>query len=318
MLKKFFKKANEAYPAGPITILTEPPRRFGGSIASLFRSITGRFSRLGINEAQETLISLKKGCASAKIPVRINPREWKVTDRIAVISGIDTLMWALEAKRKRLIRQLIVSSSIVKTPADYNSIIKDVMIDAVMVPSETKKNDWISSDQSFDRKAVVWASGAHDEGAGKSPNGVCIVYSKGAPEKIFSKIMEVLWSHKVAIVISEYGRFKASEYIRLLKKAKFVIYLSHFDAQELGLFQAWLSDVPALVWQKSAFRPVPYLNEAAAIAFSGEDDFEARLLELQEKYNLFTPRNYARNRFTDVITARTFAALFENLKPLPK
>jgi hypothetical protein len=82
-------------------------------------------------------------------------------------------------------------------------------------------------------RAEVWPAGVRDRGASRDPKGVCIVYSKNVDEKVFHKIIETLWTHKLPIVVSNYGKFHQEEYFRLLGKARMLVYLSEFESQSI-------------------------------------------------------------------------------------
>lgn len=315
------------------TLLTEVPytykhfsdilyRLFKKALKSLIYTITqnGRYGDIGGPAAvQKSLIA---GLMKLNVPFKLNPWAYKISGTVCVLRDEKALRWALERKKKGFITKIIAGPNIVVSPTDYDGIIKDSGINTVVVPSDWNKRWWMTFDQALEARAEVWAAGVEDFGAGRNPNGVCIVYSKNPNEKLFHKIMEVLWNYKLPIVVSEYGKFKQKEYFRLLKNARMLVYLSESESQGIALHEAWMADIPALVWNRGYFEHkgqrftdlsigAPYLTEACGISFSGEEDFEQKLIEFNERYDSFKPRAYSLGHFTNEISARKYITIVE-------
>lgn len=316
-------KKSTKYPDGPLTILTEPPQNFKRLIKNALFFLTRNPRFLTVGGPASVIGSLTRGLNELGIPFRLNPGINGMTSTVAVVSGVKALQWAIGAKKKGLIKTLVAGPNIVVAPTDFDNLIKDPVITKVIVPSEWNKKWWLTFDQYFLDKAVVWPAGAQDHGNLRDKDGVCMVYSKNADEKLFNRIIETLWEHKFPIAISKYGQFRQSEYFRMLKKTKFMIYLSESESQGLAMLEAWMADVPTLVWNRGYFEyqgrrideptvAAPYLTPACGMVFSGADDFESKLLEFIEKYDSFKPREYALSRFTDRFCAGKYIEIIRN------
>jgi HAD superfamily phosphatase (TIGR01668 family) len=316
-----------AAPAG-VTILTEPPlplvphyaRRLKRLLVSFlfFGGVEQRLQRAGfIDDAAAIAHSLSAGFSALHEPVRLNPPLGQLTAHVVVLSGVGTLRAVLEEKRRGFVHTIIAGPCIVTLPSDAENIIKHPLINRVVLPSPWYKRWWLSFDQLFETRAQVIPAGVIDAGPGKDPHGLCIVYSKNVDEKVFHKIIEVLWTHKLPIVVSQYGQFTDGEYRRLLKKAKMVVYLAPYEPHGTALMTAWMADVPTLalstgkvVYDNKRFDDpdvgAPYLDAESGMAFSSEEDFEIRLLDFLARYDAFTPRAYALAHFTPAIAARAY------------
>lgn len=317
-----------------LTILTLPPKNWSnigshlsegfkkGIRTAFFRIF--RHPRFMPGGPTAVLNSLTTGLHELGIPFQVNPWEKKIGGPVGVLSGADALRWAITAKQQGKISTLIAGPNIVVAPTDEENLIKSAEIDQVIVPSEWNKRWWMSFDQLFDSRAKVWPAGVTDRGVGRTASGVCIVYAKNADEKLFHKVIEMLWTHKLPIAVSRYGQFRQEEYFRLLKKAKMLVYLSESESQGLALHEAWMADVPTLVYNRGYFEyqdkrfndqaaAAPYLTDECGMFF-GENDFEQKLVEFLKNYDSFTPRQYSLGRFTDGICARKYVDIVEAVK----
>jgi len=324
----YYQKLINKESVGIITILTEPPKQLRKIWEFLQRELkrqlkqliflTTRNSRYQNTGGPEAVInSLLAGFEDLNVPHFYNPWQHQVTPVVGVVRGVTTLRWALDQKSKGFVRTIVAGPNIVVIPPDEHNLMSDPRIDRVVVPSQWNKEWWMSFDQAFDSKAVTWPAGVSDNGSNRNPEGVCIVYSKNADEKLFHKIMEVLWTHKLPIVVSQYGKFKQHEYFRLLKQAKMMVYLSESESQGIALHEAWMADIPTLVWNRGYLGyqnyrfdhpaiAAPYMTPECGLQFKDDGDFEQKLIEFLEKYEGFKPRAYSLAHFTNKITTRKY------------
>jgi glycosyltransferase involved in cell wall biosynthesis len=298
-----------------------------GNVKNILFALTRNPNYRTIGGPQSVLESLKKGLLEIHAAHLCNPWQHQVTPTVGVVAGVDTLRFALEQKKKGFIKTIVAGPNIVVAPTDENNLIKNPLIDKVVIPSEWNKKWWLTFDQLFDSKAVVWASGVDDLGAEKNPNGVCIIYSKNADEKLFNKLIEILWTYKLPIVVSHYGQFRQEEYFRLLKKARMLVYLSTHESQGIALNEAWMAGVPTLVWNRGFFQyqdkrfeddsvGAPYLSPECGLSFKDDSDFERKLIEFLEKYDSFHPREHSLAHFTNAIAARKYLDIIESVSTI--
>jgi glycosyltransferase involved in cell wall biosynthesis len=307
-----------------ITLLSRPPYRITAPLISLKEYIRNLGKHRDEYELKSLMNNLGRGLSALAVTYLSNPWEHQIGGTVCVLHGVDTLRYALEQKRKGFIKTLIAGADIVHTPDEEGNIIKDPLIDKVILASDWSKRWWVSFDQLFDSKAAVWASGVDDRGSNRDKQGVCLVYSKNTDEKVFQKIIEILWTYKLAIVVSHYGKFKHEEYHRLLQKAKMVVYLSEFDTDGSALREAWMANIPALVWSRGYVEyqgrrfddpevGAPYMRPECGVVFTGDGDFERKLIEFLERYDAFEPRQYASAYFANEIAARKFLDIVEGV-----
>lgn len=303
-----------------LTLLTAPPTPTLRYDRRLIRSMLQWKQRVSAGPEYSVCDMLAYGLTSIGTPFRRNPALAYVTDTVCVLEGASTLRWALEQKSRGYITTIIAGPSIVMAPTDEDNIIRDSRIDMVVLPSEWNKRWWMSFDQLFDSKARTWASGVLDRGAGGRADGPCVVYSKNADEKLFHTIIETLWTHKLPIVVSKYGEFTESEYLRLLTQARMVIYLSEYEQDGVSLRQAWMAGVPTLVWNRGYFMyhekrfedpsvGAPYLTPECGATFTGADDFKEALIQFLAHLSNFNPREHALAHYTPEIAARKYVGI---------
>lgn len=282
-----------------VTILTDVSYSWRELPKHLFKLIKIRFRKFFYyTELTETIESLERGFSQLKITYRIDP--WgPISGTVVVFGSPEALVWALLQKKKGVIKKVIAGPGISTLPSDHNNLIANPDIDVVLLPTDAIKTRWTQIDQYFE-KAVVWSAGVENKRLKRIESAIggqaCVVYSRNADEKLFKHIMEVLWDHKVPIIVSNYGTFRTREYIHLLRKAKFLIYLDNFASQPLPLYEAWMANVPSIVMGQ----PV---EPGCGLSFDGVNDFEAKLLEFQERVSSYNPRQYALTHHTDSISA---------------
>ncbi|PIR87688.1 MAG: hypothetical protein COU10_03390 [Candidatus Harrisonbacteria bacterium CG10_big_fil_rev_8_21_14_0_10_45_28] len=342
-LKKGFVKLGRAVwqrivkeNPGELTILTKKPRTVFGLLFSwvgflkeltrkvlFFLTRSSRFSYFGGPRA--VLRSLVEGLKEQGVAYCLNPWHLRVTDTVGVLSDVSALKWALEQKKTGRIKTLVAGPNLVVSPDDHNKIMKDPLIDRVIVPSEWDKRWWVSFDQYLGQKTVVWPAGVKDVGASDKKGGFCLVYVKNAPEQLVKKVIHTIWERNVRIRTLHYGRFTHGAYLRLLKKAKFVIYLSAFESQGIALLEAWMANVPTLAWSCGQYSNeghevfdekigAPYLTEETGSIFKGVDDFQVTFTDFLSHLEFFSARKYVLGNLTDRIAAVNYLRIIDNAK----
>ena len=102
-----------------------------------------------------------------------------------------------------------------------------------------------------------------------------------------------------------------------------MVFLSQSESQGLALNEAWMLDVPTLVYNGSHMKargyefaessPAPYLSPQSGLFFFGESDFLPRLDEFLARVTQFTPRLYHEQNFTDGICAQKLLNILNTL-----
>lgn len=230
-----------------------------------------------------------------------------------VLSGIDTLKWAISQKRAGNIKRIIAGPNLVITPEDSGSILKFREIDKILVPSEWVKDFYISLAPELSSKIQVWAAGVElPELERQNKIFDFLVYNKSG--NLYGHTCQFLKEKNYHLKIISYRFFKQPEYFQALERSKFMVYLSESESQGLAMFEAWARNVPTLVWDRGFMMyknyrwegntATPYLTEFTGRAFKNFDDFKKVLQEFQNQ--TFSPREWVRNNATNKIAARKY------------
>jgi len=274
---------------------------------------------------QAVLESLIRGFNILNINYQLNPKTKDILDIVCVISGVDTLRWAIKAKKQGKIKKIIAGPNIIITPEDADGVLLNEAIDLVIVPSQWVKDFYASFKPGFDKKIRVWPAGVKVCPESKQERKGCLIYKKSVNEKLFKFVIQYLKSQNIDYKIIKYGKYKKEKYFELLNKVRFAIFLSGSESQGLALQEAWMRDVPTLAWNKGYFEckkmnkkifgnvSTPYLTKECGMFFKDKGHFK-------NKYNLFVnnlfnfkPRKYSLENFTDKITSGNYLKIVNEL-----
>jgi len=271
------------------------------------------------------LESLIRGFGILNIDYQLNPEIKDISDIVCVISGVDALKWAIKAKKQGQIKKIIAGPNIVITPEDAGGILLDEAIDLIIVPSQWVKDFYASFKSGFDEKIKVWAAGVEICPESNEKRKGCLVYKKDVDEKLFSSIIKYLKSKNIDYEIIKYGRYKKEKYFRMLNKIKFMVYLQEVESQGIALLEAWMRNIPALVWNQGHFEykkvakkvfgniSAPYLTKECGMFFKDFNDFEEKLPIFLDGINQFKSREYVINNFSDEVVAKNYLKIIKEL-----
>ncbi|MDE2311871.1 MAG: hypothetical protein KGJ93_02145 [Patescibacteria group bacterium] len=234
-----------------------------------------------------------------------------------VLSGTQTLAWAIKQKRAGVFDRLVAGPNIVVVPQDYGELILDPAIDAYLVPAQWSVDWWVSLAPQMRRTLRVWPAGVPDRGRLMNSAGQILVFQKNAYPDILRAVLSELSARSLAYRVIEYGKYHQAEYQSLLSRSKMLIYLSQSESQGLALHEAWMAGVPTLVWNRGFMDyrgqrwtdgkiSAPYLNERCGMFFSGEEDFPSGLSSFLGNLSKYDPREYSLQNFTDRASAQKF------------
>ena len=124
-------------------------------------------------------------------------------DSVCVLSGIETLKWAIRAKRQGKIKSIVAGPNIVITPNDAGEVLKSPEIDKIIVPSEWVKDFYLSLAPELSSKIFVWAAGVELPQTIKSDkiSGAIILNKVKGDMSLFDKIESYLEEKKILLVI---------------------------------------------------------------------------------------------------------------------
>jgi hypothetical protein len=306
-----------------LTILTKPSgiHPFNSEWAKYYAGkITGK--RRGPEMVAQ---SLSRGLCELNVAHQLNPFFINFTkngETIHVINGAKTLKWALTFKKTGKIKKLIVGPAISVVPADHDSILSNPLIDKIVFPGQWTKDFFASIDPSFKEKIEIWPAGVQSKVTVSSrKNGIGIVYAKFITPEMKKNIIDRLDTRKMKYEIFEYGTFKQADYFAALEKSDWMIYLSPSESQGIALQEAWIRDVPTLVWDvgvwnyktaektyswKTPLVSAPYLSSESGMAFSNTAGFSDACAQFMQNISSFSPRAYCMKALTDIKIAKRF------------
>ena len=273
-----------------------------------------------INRGPEAVArSLKRGLDALQKPYHLNSAAKQPSqENIAVVlNGVKVLRWAIAQKRAGKIQKLVAGPNIVVTPLDYNYLITDPVVDIYLVPAQWSVDWWVSLIPTIKEKLAVWPAGVENRGELVNPQGQVLILQKNAPLEVLNQVKRTLQKFNLLFAEITYGHFDSADYFRLLKKSKFMVYLSQSESQGLALHEAWMAGVPTLVWNRGFMQyrrwrweekkiSAPYLSVECGRFFYGTVDFEETLTQFLENYHIYKPRAYSLRNFTDKISAQKF------------
>ena len=286
ILMEIFLKKNK------LSILTSSPDFFGR--LHLFNTIIRRgikdflffttrrprFQSMG--GPQGVVSSLLKGFQKLGVEYNYNPTKNDVGDIVCVLSGTDALRWAINAKRTGRIKKIIAGPNLV-FQTDAGVIVVDDEIDRILVPARwLKDSSSVIANHKVFKRVMVWAAGVDEVFPSTSMRNILLVYKKDVSEKIFSFVLCVLNELGISYRVLEYGRYKKDNYFRMLSIAQGLIYLTKTETQGLALAEAWMHNVPTLVWNPGFFErdgirvptsSAPYLTDECGVFFSKKSEF---------------------------------------------
>lgn len=267
---------------------------------------------------QAVTSSVLRGLNSLNYKYRLNPKskEIVVRDTIWINESIEALRWAISFKKNNSEVKLIVGPNLVVVPTDQNSIIFDKTIDVILQPSEWTKELYVTYNSSVASKIQIWPAGVWDPFENISiplKENYFVVYQKNAPAVLFNTVLRTLQERKIDFKIIKYGSFKQEDYLALLEKSCGMIYLSTSESQGIALQEAWIRNVPTLVWDRGFWEnksvnfkheqiSCPYLTPMSGITFDNAANFERKIDEFIQRLPDFKARDYSIKNLTDKVT----------------
>ena len=276
--------------------------------------------------------SLSRGLDELSVAHRFNPfflRKLDAGDVVHIINGAQTLEWALRLKSSGKIGTLIAGPAISVVPEDHNSILRNPLIDTIVFPGQWTKDFFSSVDPYYKNKIEVWPAGVQSNvDASNRNNGRGIVYFKSVTPEIRATVIASLAEKHIAYDSFEYGQFNQADYFAALETSDWMIYLSPSESQGIALQEAWIRDVPTLVWDcgvwnyqaspsgkkyswKTPLVSAPYLSPESGMTFANAASFKTSFEHFIQKLPTFAPRAYCMHKLTDVESAARFLQILE-------
>lgn len=309
-----------------VIILTKPPKLSPFSLQTYKKFFKKDRGPQGVTS------SVIRGLKMLNKDYLVNPKEDKIAaaDTLWVNESIEALKWAIEYKKKyekTKHLKLVVGPNLVVIPDEHDGIIYNDAIDIILQPSQWTRDFYLKYNPSLESKIKIWPTGVHDPFE-KNPlpekKDYLVLYQKNATEELFKKIARRLDSENINYYLVRYGSFKQTSYFSLLEKAKGMIYLPTSESQGLAIQEAWIRDVPTLVWDRGYWEKgavkfeakkisCPLLTDETGVTFHGENDFAEKLEHFMAQIPHFKARNYSLKNLTDKVTTQKFLAIIREL-----
>lgn len=149
----------------------------------------------------------------------------------------------------------------------------------------------------------------------KPDDGEVIIYFKQRHKEELAHIESILKKKNISYKIISYGHYKQSEYIEVLKKARYVIWLGRQESQGIALEEAMAMNVPILVWdvlnmghwtptekEKKIFNDTElaydkatsaeYFDDRCGIKVKLAEQIESSITQMEVEWKNFQPRAY--------------------------
>lgn len=280
---------------------------------------------LGQKRGPDSVVSsLLKGLKELNFEFKYNVKAKEITsEEIVYINGsVEALKWAISEKKKGNIKKLIVGPVMVILPDDENEIICDKNIDRIVVPSQWVKNLWLSIKPNLAEKILIWPAGTDVYLLDSQLKNKILIYQKNAPVELLNDIKKYLIKKNTSFEIIKYGFYKHDDYLSNLNITKAMIFLSESESQGLAMCEAWMKNVPTLVWSRGFWQhediiwkdekiSAPYLSDECGIFFADLKDFENKWSEFLNNLSDFQPRKYAEENFTNKKITENFLKILQ-------
>lgn len=259
--------------------------------------------------------SLEAGLRERGESFCVNQKIVSPIEAACVVSGAKTLKWAVSRKRNAKIKKIIAGPNIVVFPSDEGGILRDPLVDVIIVPSQWVKELYCLLAPELSGKIRIWPAGvALPQLALREKDLDFLIYDKTRQSPLCRQIVDALRDRNYRFKILSYGNFRQKDYFGLLERCKYEIYLSVSESQGLAMFEAWARNVPTFVWEAGRYEKQgvkltgqissPYLSPRAGLSFKDSEDFKNKLGGLLKME--FLPRRYVEENFTDKICAQKY------------
>ncbi len=241
-------------------------------------------------------------------------------DTVCVLSGSNVLRQAIRHKQAGKIKSLIAGPNLVVEPNEANGILKSTYIDKILVPSEWVKDFYLSLAPELSSKIFVWPAGVADSGEKIAKAQHIMIYNKTKNSFLANQIRDFVNSQGFKINFETYGKIKHKNYLENLKNTRLMIYISDSESQGLALLEAWMTNVPTLVWDRGYMQygsykwtdntSAPYLNNENGMLFKDFEDFKKFFSQFLVQD--FSPRVWTKNNATCKISAENFLKIIND------
>jgi hypothetical protein len=317
MIKKNLTILTDPMPWG-LEILNEGSRRIARIVRDALRPNRMYFNHPNYRGHFAVTRSLIEGLKKIGVSFNYNPRyPWQLADTVVVLAGARTLRQAIRLKKKGKIKKLFAGPNIVVFSSDFNSLIAEPQVDAVITPSDLVVDLYLQDNPSLKGRIFSWPAGV-DSQFWSPDNAInrsnILIFEKQVtgpvgPVEPYAEYLRSLGWH---VQIIKYGAFSHSQYLESLNKSCLMLGFVGNESQGIAWAEAWSADVPTLIWRNTsnvwggrrfACSTAPYLTSQNGLFFDGLEDFKMQFAYWEAHREQFKPRAWTLENMSDEVCA---------------
>lgn len=252
----------------------------------------------------------------------INQRQFDHVKTVGVLADLKVLRWAIEQKRHQKIDHIVAGPNITISPLANQNVLQDPALDIIIVPSQWVYDQYALEAPTIAHKLRIWPAGVTVPIMHQTEKKFdFLIYNKIGNQKLFSDIVNFLQQQNYRVTIFNYGSFNQADYFKALEQSKFEIYLSESESQGLAMAEAWVREVPTLVWERGFWQgqgiswhgltASPYVNDENGARFKNFEEFKARLVEFTKTE--FQPREFVERELSNQVSAQKYLQIYNSL-----
>jgi hypothetical protein len=313
-----------------LTVLTDPipcgGYFFSETVKNIAKYLRGRvypprknFDQSRYSGHPTVTRSLVEGLELINASYNYNPRRLQeISDRVVVLSGIETLRQMIAFKRKGLIKSLYAGPNIVVFASDDDSILACPEVDWVITPCDWVIDLYQQDCPTLKGRFLAWPAGVDTRYWKVDPTMRCkkkiLIFEKQAkgpvgPVQPYAAYLDSL-GYQVSII--KYGYYTHSRYLKELQESVLMVGFVMDESQGIAWAEAWAADVPTLLWRNVKGRlsgrsyhcsTAPYLCEQNGAFFDDIEEFKLKIGDWALKRDRFSPREWVLKNMSDEVCA---------------
>lgn len=312
-----------------ITILTEPVTILMKT-KEMAKYILGRHRKYGGHYAvTRSLVEGLEKIGFQEFNYRPS-NEKEIYENVHVLSGVSTLLYAIELKKKGKIKHLSAGPNIVVFSTDYDKLICSKEIDLYMQPCRWATEMHIQHAPELEGRCVSWPAGVDSSKYQVLKNGLrdkVLIYYKSGDRQLMWQADYILRNHGYKTIIIEYGRYQFNDFLSILSSSIFMVVIGSAESQGLFLAEAWMMDVPTLCYETGYYRwegmkerneligenlSCPYLTSKTGMIYRDIRELTAIIQSWDERKKEMEPRKWVFENMSDEVCANNFLEILRD------
>jgi hypothetical protein len=325
----------------PISILTEPQHE--KSLINrlvcviqykiILKFIFDRIFRSAYGGHYGVTRSLLSGLTNLDHGFNYNPPAHLLNKTCLVLSGIDTLRYAIDQKKMGNIELLVAGPNVITIPSEADSLIASEEVDVCLVPSMWVKELYATISPVLKNRLAIWQAGVDAnywypsvpfQEINRDKNEY-LLYIKGVEgERLAKEYIGLFDRIGATYKVVTYGKYSLAQYKALLSKSTLMIVLGGTESQGLAFAEAWAMNVPTLIYFVDSWKSpdgnnyraeaAPYLSSQTGAYFRGTPDLTDLLENIRSNKLKYSPREWVLRHMTDEFCAKLLLDKIQQIK----